>query len=108
MYRGVFNRIHHESDTVASAVVFLSLSEQSNSFVLSPDTIQHIPYACSGQYFVSGTDKITFVNKAFINDTLYDPLYVLDTTYTFTYDEVDCRCKVKVDTVTYDYFLNPF
>lgn len=104
LYRGSFFQIYDNGDTNGQGVAYLSLNDGNNSFQMSGDTNTGAPYACYGTYVINNSSKMTFNNAALV-DVGFQPHYLLDTTYTYTFDNKNFTLEFVDDTTRYEYNL---
>lgn len=105
IYRGVFNRIANGTDTTGTGVVFLVINTEDFSFKLNGDSITSTPASSSGTYTLPESGKISFTNTAFIAVPVFDRFYVLDTTYSYEFNDPTLNVHLGVDTMFYSYDL---
>lgn len=106
IYRGTFLQIYDETDTNAQGVAVVALSKDGfgGTFSMSGDTATGAPYSCYGDYSIDNSSQITFTNKAIV-EVGYQPHYLLDTTYDYTFDDHNFTLDLVIDTVNYQYTL---
>jgi hypothetical protein len=107
IYRGTFFQIFDNGDTNAQGIANLALSGDTfgGTFTLSGDTTTGSPVSCNGVYEINGTTQITFTNTAIVPDLGYQPHYILDTVYQYTFDDHDFTLDMVQDTTRYEYKL---
>lgn len=106
IYRGTFLQIYDDTDTNAQGVAVIALSKDGfgGTFSMSGDTATGAPYSCYGDYSIDNSTKMTFTNNAVVQ-VGYQPHYLLDTTYSYTFDDHNFRLDLEIDTVQYQYIL---
>lgn len=105
LYRGSFFQIYDNGDTNGQGIAYISLNDANNSFQMSGDTNTGAPYPCYGTYSIDNSTQITFYNAATSFDVGYQPHYLLDTTYTYTFNNKDFTLDFDDDTARYEYNL---
>ncbi|MBK9592510.1 MAG: hypothetical protein IPO32_13790 [Crocinitomicaceae bacterium] len=71
---------------------------------MSGDTNTGAPYPCAGTYIINNSTQITFTNTTSF-DVGFQPHYLLDTTYTYTFDNKNFTLDFVDDTTRYEYNL---
>lgn len=106
IYRGTFCEIYDNGDTNGQgiAVIALTADGSSGSFNMNGDTATGAPYPCYGSYVVNNGTQMTFNNDGNF-ETGYHPNYVLDTVYTYTFDNYNFKFNLKIDTTLFEYKL---
>ncbi len=106
IYRGTFFQIFDNGDTNAQGIANLALSKDGfgGYFTMSGDTLTGAPISCSGSYVIDNSTQMTFSNTAII-ETGYQPHYILDTTYSYTFDDYNFTLEMIQDTTRYEYTL---
>lgn len=106
IYKGTFFQIFNDNDTNAQGIATLALTKDGfgGTFTMTGDTNSGAPYSCYGDFSVDNGTKITYSNKASV-DVGYQPHYLLDTTYTYTFDNTNFLMKLVIDTTEYQYNL---
>lgn len=105
IYRGLFTRVVNSTDTTGSGVVFMSINTGTMTFQLAGDTLTFTPASSSGTYSLPNEGEILFENTAFIGVPVYDRFYVLDTLYTYEFDDPKLDIRLSIDTFEYHYNL---
>ncbi len=105
IYRGIFTRVVNSTDTTGSGVVFLAITTESMSFQLAGDTLSLTPASSGGTYSLPNEGEILFENTAIIGVPVYDRFYVLDTLYTYEFDDPMLNIRLTFDTLQYHYNL---
>jgi hypothetical protein len=104
LYRGTFFQIYENGDTNGQGIAYISLNDGNNSFQMSGDTNTGAPYPCYGTYSIDNSTHMTFYNAASV-DVGFQPHYLLDTTYAYTFDNKKFTLDLTDDTVRYEYNL---
>jgi hypothetical protein len=104
IYRGTFFQIYDNGDTNGQGITYIALSKESGTFSLSGDTATGAPYTCYGDYSIDSPTHMTFINEAVV-EVGYQPYYLLDTTYEYTFDDHAFTLRLQVDTTRYEYNL---
>ena len=105
IYRGVFNQIHHGTDTVTSGVAVIAWFENSPSYSMAGDSLTFAPASHGGEFLVVDSDKIDFSSNPISGGT-YDYYHYLDTIYNYTFDDVNFNFWMeRNDTILYEYKL---
>lgn len=106
IYRGTFFQIFDNGDTNAQGIANLALSKDGfgGTFTLSGDTTTGAPISCSGNYLIDNGTLMTFTNTAIV-EVGYQPHYILDTTYSYQFDDHNFSLWMEQDTVRYEYNL---
>lgn len=104
IYRGTFYQIYNNEDTNAQGVAVLALSADGDAgtFNMSGDTSSGAPYTCYGDYSINNATTMTFNNKGIV-DVGYQPHYLLDTVYYYTFDNQKFTLDLEIDTARYEY-----
>jgi hypothetical protein len=104
IYRGTFFQIYNEEDTNAQGVVNLALTKDGfgGSFQVSGDTSTGAPYSHYGTYVIDNSVSMTFDNDASV-EVGYQPHYLLDTVYQYTFDDFNFTLELIIDTARYEY-----
>lgn len=108
IYRGVFSRIYGTADTSGTGIAFLSFSQTYSTYIIKGDTSSGVPINCSGKYTLIGTNQIEFRNTAALSGTIDDPLFVLDTIYTYVFQDSTFLLTLALDDVKYEYNLRRY
>jgi hypothetical protein len=104
LYRGTFFQIYENGDTNGQGIAYLSLNDGNNAFQMSGDTNTGAPYPCYGTYSINNSTQMTFVNNSDF-EVGFQPHYLLDTTYTYTFDNKNFTLEFVDDTTRYEYNL---
>jgi hypothetical protein len=104
IYRGTFFQILDNGDTISQGIAYLALSKGEQSFTLSGDTTTGAPLSCYGDYVINNATQMTFTNEAVV-DFGYQPHIVLDTLYSYTFDNRNFKLELEVDTKHFEYNL---
>jgi len=80
----------------------LALNEQQLSFILSVDTTSDVPYNCRGTYSVLDVTKIKFYSS-YLAPNGGDQNIILDSVYTYFFDDVRFDLTKQIDTITYEF-----
>ena len=104
IYRGTFYEIFDNGDTAGQGVANLALNDEKNWFQLSGDTATGAPLSCNGNYAILSSTLIDFEDISNV-DFGYHPFNILDTTFTYVFDNKNFTMTLKVDTALYEYKL---
>lgn len=106
IYRGPFFQIYNDEDTIAEGIVNIALTKEGfgGKFQVSGDTITGAPHSHYGTYVIDNSTHMTFENDANV-DLGYQPHYVLDTTYKYTFDDHNFTLELIIDTARYEYIM---
>lgn len=106
IYRGPFFQIYDNGDTNAQGIAVLALSKGDigGTFTMTGDTNTGAPYSCYGNYIIDNSTKMTFYNSASV-DVGYQPYYLLDTSFIYTFNDVNFTLNLVIDTTEYQYIL---
>ena len=106
IYRGTFFQFYNDVDTNAQGVINLALTKEGfgGKFQVSGDTITGAPHSPYGTYVIDNSTHMTFENDANV-DLGYQPHYVLDTTYKYTFDDHNFTLELIIDTARYEYIM---
>ncbi len=107
-FKGTFARIFDEDDTIGFGNVSISLQEADLKYQCSVDTASSVPVSCAGSYFLIGTDEIVFERASNVALPEDDPYLILDTSYTYFFNDTSFNFDFTADEVRYSYRLQRF
>ena len=108
IYHGVFIQVLDNGDTNAQGIVNLALTSNGGggTFSMNGDTASGAPYPCAGNYVIDNSAKMTFTNTAVVDTIEYSqPHYILDTTYSYVFDDHNFVLQLMAGTTRYQYNL---
>lgn len=105
IYTGVFTQYSETGGILNSGVLYIALFDENYQFQVSGDTVDNIPPTYGGEWVVDGANIMTF-------DAWGDPAnpdnLMLDTTYNYTFNDVDFTLKQTIGNKSYEYILKRY
>lgn len=102
IFRGTFEKSVTTSNSFETGDCTLALNDKNESFSLNVDTISTVPYACGGSYAIIDATKISF-SSSHLAPEFGDQYIILDSTFTYSFDDTRFDLTRKIDTVVYEY-----
>ncbi|MEX1003601.1 MAG: hypothetical protein WDZ35_15895 [Crocinitomicaceae bacterium] len=105
IYRGVYKEITVDQDTLVDALVFLVLHEENQSFTVKGDSLTNFPPDHNGTYEIIDEKQMNFEYKGVYE---YNPNHYLDTTFNYTFDDVNFTLSRKESDRTFEYKMKRY
>ena len=102
IFRGTFEMTGLNGGGFETGQCTIALYEDSQSYVLSADTTTSLPYNCSGKYIITNATSMTFITKT-IPVLNSDPHIILDSNYTYLFDDTKFELSKVIDTIKYEF-----
>lgn len=104
IFRGTFTKTGLNGGGEFTGDVSLALNDNQMSFVLGVDTTSEVPYQCNGTYSLVDVTKIKFY-CSYEAPLGGDQNMILDSVYTYTFDDTRFEFSKLIDTIKYEYNL---
>jgi len=102
VFRGVFEMTGLNGGGFETGSCTIALFEESKRFSMSTDTTSNVPYSCYGSYAITDGTKMTFTSEQ-VAPLNGDQNIILDSIYTYVFDDVNFKLTKVVDTIKYDF-----
>ena len=102
IFRGVFEMTGLNGGGFETGSCTIAMDENKKSFSFNADTTSTVPYECGGTYVITDGTKMTF-SSTHLAPSNGDQNIILDSVYTYTFDDNAFDLSKVVDTIKYDF-----
>ncbi len=102
IFRGTFTKTGLNGGGEFTGDCTIALDDKNNTYVLGVDSTSNVPYGCYGSYLIVDGVKIKFHSSIGV-PTGGDPYMLLDSVYTYSFDDVRFDLSKQIDTIKYEY-----
>jgi len=107
IYRGVYYKIGTVSGDSIDISCTIALNDEKSSFSFAVDSGFGIPYDCAGEFEIIDDEIIKFKTTSFKSSTA-NPIYFLDTTYTYLFNGKRLELKKTYGNYEHQYLFNRY
>ena len=102
IFRGTFSKIGLNGGGEFTGDCTIALDEKNNTYRLNVDSTSNVPYKCYGTYIIIDGTKMKFHSSTGLA-TGGDQYMLLDSVYTYSFDDTRFDLSKQIDTIKYEY-----
>lgn len=102
IFRGTFTKTGLNGGGEFTGDCTIALDDKNSTFTLNVDSTSNVPYKCYGTYLITDGTKMKFHTSTGIPEN-GDQYMLLDSVYTYSFDDVRFDLSKQIDTIKYEY-----
>ncbi len=102
IFRGTFSKIGLNGGGEFTGDCTIALDDKKSTYALNVDSTSTVPYQCYGTYIIVDGTKMKFHASSGL-PTGGDQYLLLDSVYTYSFDDTRFDLSKQIDTIKYEY-----